>query len=448
MTNRQEEICIMKLSELTDTQPQRDHGDISDLKESICKLGLLEPLVVTPVGKLIAGRRRFQALTELEINDIPVRIVRPANKYEEFIMSWDENRCRKAETWQEEARSEHIEQKLYEELFPETKHGGDRKSEKYQDAEAASCSPTYAEAKAKVTGESKRTIQEHVQLAEIIEEHPELAEKHTAKAALSEYRRMKRQETVREKAQSAGVEYSLEIVCCDAVEYLTRFEPESVQLIFTDPPYNISSSRKITKLGSEIAEAQFGDWDQVTEEEYYRLADGIAREAARVLAPTGSIYFFCDRILVSDVWRIFETAGLNPKNVIAWRKTNPVPHARRNFASAWESVVWAVKSSDYTWNEKATQDMHNVYESPICGGRERENYPHPTAKPSPLCRHFIEISSNPGDIVVDCFCGSGSTIEAAVRTRRKWRGCDKDERYCETTRLRAAETIKELRDDS
>jgi N6-adenosine-specific RNA methylase IME4 len=198
------EVCMMGLSEITDTQPQREHGDLSSLKASILRHGLLEPLVVEPNGSLIAGRRRYQALSELvkdhpEFATIPVRIRQPANKYERFLMSWDENRERKAETWQEEALNAKTEKRIYEETFPETRHGGDRRSEN-QVCKLHTCSdtkpPSYTESKAAVTGVSRTTVQRQVQLAEAMEEHPEIAEAKTASEARRMLSRIKKQQNM------------------------------------------------------------------------------------------------------------------------------------------------------------------------------------------------------------------------------------------------------------
>jgi N6-adenosine-specific RNA methylase IME4 len=168
---------MVNLSELSDTSPRRNHGDLSGLKDSIRELGLLQPLVVTPQGKLIAGRRRFQVLKELGAETVPARIVTPANALEEFRMAWHENKHRKPEDWVEELRSERYEAQLYTELFPDAvKHGGKRTKGEVQDAESASCSvPSFTKARGEAIGQGQRRVQERLQLAEDLEQHPELA---------------------------------------------------------------------------------------------------------------------------------------------------------------------------------------------------------------------------------------------------------------------------------
>jgi len=204
----------MRLDEITSTEPQREHGDLSDLKASIQQFGLLEPLVVTPEGKLLAGRRRYQALTELHFETAPVRFAIPQNKYEEFLIALHENTCRKQLTWQEEAHCALQEKRLYEEAFPETKHGGNRKSSVHP---AHLKPPRYTEAKASVDGVDDSTVRRQVELGEALIEHPELAEARTPTQA----RRLLRQITKAEVPPPEG----------------------KYRVLYADPPWSYNDQR-------------------------------------------------------------------------------------------------------------------------------------------------------------------------------------------------------------
>ena len=182
----------IELNKIKNFEPIREVGNVSDLKSSIQQIGLLEPLVVTPDYSLIAGHRRYKALKELNINEVEIIIKNPANKYEEFLMALHENIKRKNLTWQEEVVLELQEKKLYEEQFPETKRGGDRKSDKIKLRNIQFDIDSYVETKAKIEGISPRTIYENVQLARALEEHPELERikrKSFAKRALKQKQR-------------------------------------------------------------------------------------------------------------------------------------------------------------------------------------------------------------------------------------------------------------------
>jgi hypothetical protein len=120
------------LLDIKDTGPRRDHGTIEfkELKESIERLGLLEPLVINQNQRLLCGRRRFQALRELGIKEVEFKLVKTKDILEEFDISLDENIKRKNLTPIEEAQALEARKEIYERLHPETKRGGDRKSDR------------------------------------------------------------------------------------------------------------------------------------------------------------------------------------------------------------------------------------------------------------------------------------------------------------------------------
>lgn len=215
---------------------------------------------------------------------------------------------------------------------------------------------------------------------------------------------------------------------------ISTVHDDSVDLILTDPPYNISAGGKVTKQDGVIVQADFGDWDSHELSEYLEWLKSCFSEFHRVLKDTGSFYVFLDRRLISFAWDMALGTGLIPKNVIVWRKTNPVPQARRNYASASEFVLYGVKYPAFTFNPKETNLMHNVVDCPVCAGKERTI--HPTQKPVRLLKHFIEISSNPGDTVLDCFAGSGSVGATARELNRNFILVEKDTDYINLIKAR------------
>jgi DNA modification methylase len=221
----------------------------------------------------------------------------------------------------------------------------------------------------------------------------------------------------------------------------------SVDLVLTDPPYNISKQGKLVKTGVEFVPADFdGDqeWDSATQTEFLARLEKWVSEWARVTRPGGAVISFCDKILVSDLWRLYQQAGLVPKNVIVWEKTNisPTGLVRRNLKSSAEFMVWAVKpGADYAFNETEGWDRGIIMRAPICGGHERVkdekgNTLHPTQKPEQVMLWLIEVFSNRGDVVLDGFAGVGSTGAAARRVGRKFIGIENNARYLEAMRIR------------
>jgi len=185
--------------------------------------------------------------------------------------------------------------------------------------------------------------------------------------------------------------------------------PMDIDLAITDFPYNISGQGKFTKLGSEAASFDAGDWD-----EDFDTAAAIELLAVH-LKPGGALVFFADRLTISWSWEFCTSIGLEPKAIIVWHKTNPVPNARRNFMSATEFVLWATRpGGEYTWNGDAT--TQNIFSCGLCQGKERiewtdergEATRHPTQKPKAFLAWLIKLFSNPGDTVLDPCAGVGS----------------------------------------
>lgn len=127
--------------------------------------------------------------------------------------------------------------------------------------------------------------------------------------------------------------------------------------------------------------------------------------------------------------RAIENYGAYWKSEIIWHKTNPTPNFRkRSYTSSVEAIGFAVKEkSKFIFNYKTQKEMHNFLESGICQGLERTE--HPTQKPLWIIKHFIEISSNENDIVLDCFLGSGTTAVACMKTNRNYIGIELNEEY-------------------
>lgn len=217
----------------------------------------------------------------------------------------------------------------------------------------------------------------------------------------------------------------------DAIVELEKIEDGTVQLLLVDPPYGASSPGKVTPQGLGFVPALFGKWDLITEAEYVGLMKKFFAQAKRVLTKDGSLYLFCDRLRIGDVWHLAEAAKLVPRAPMVWHKYNVRPAPRRSaWTTAHESFLFATreKGLEYVWNAGTAEEMQDVLKFPICTS-PTERTSHPTQKPLKLLEHLIAVSSEPGALVVDCFAGSGSTGEAAYKLRRKSLLIEKDEGY-------------------
>lgn len=251
---------------------------------------------------------------------------------------------------------------------------------------------------------------------------------HAAKLARAE---------ARAAAPAPMIPPSITLEHADSTEHI---KDNSINLILTDPPYGISAYKGVTKIGNQIVSADFDgddDWDSVDPAQFLDQLYDWAEEWERVLKPGGAVVTFMDRMLVSYLWDALKRVGLQPKNTITWLKTNPSPAslARRNLISATELIVWAVKpGAPYTFNEVDGWDRRNAIVTSIIGGHERVD--HPTQKPLAVLRPLMLLTSNPGDLVLDPFAGSGSTGAAALELGRNAHLIERDHAHFLTAQHR------------
>ena len=196
---------------------------------------------------------------------------------------------------------------------------------------------------------------------------------------------------------------------------LARVPDASVDLICTDPPYNLGgySTGNIDMSWRKSFNNDVAEWDQLAFEPSEWLA-----EFRRVLKPTGTLFAFTSYNLLGRWHEVFDPA-FDTFQFVVWHKTNPPPKLRRaGFLNSCELIV-ACWDKGHTWNFGRQRDMHNFIEAPICAGRERVKDPvHPTQKPLRVLRQLIEWGSRPGDLVLDPFMGVGSTGVAALGDRK------------------------------
>ncbi len=217
----------------------------------------------------------------------------------------------------------------------------------------------------------------------------------------------------------------------DNMKYLKTIPDNFVDLIVIDPPYNVSQKNNINYKKINVVK-NFGDWD------YGFDPVPVLKELKRVLKPKGQIYIFCSTKQIPIYINILEDEWFF-RNLIVWYKTNPAPRmSKTNYVFANEYIVYAInekgKPGQSTFNFSGQSKMHNTIITGALQGKERlkgENGKalHPTQKPLSILKKLIEISSNKGDIVLDCFMGVGSTAVACKETGRNYIGCEIDEKY-------------------
>lgn len=226
----------------------------------------------------------------------------------------------------------------------------------------------------------------------------------------------------------------------DAFELLSDVPDASIDLLLTDPPYNLSgySTGNIPMSWRKSFNNDIADWDGVFSPA--QLVDDVPR----VLAPTGNVFAFTSYNLLGE-WHQHFDPRFDTFQFVVWHKTNPPPKLyRAGFLNSCELIV-ACWNKGHTWNFTKQSEMHNFIEAPICMGRERVKDPHhPTQKPLRVLRHLIALATVQGDVVFDPFMGVGSVGVAAREMGRRFVGFEIDERYFAAASARVREAAPAL----
>jgi site-specific DNA-methyltransferase (adenine-specific)/modification methylase len=225
----------------------------------------------------------------------------------------------------------------------------------------------------------------------------------------------------------------------DSKKQIKKIPKASIDLIFTDPPYNIAkySTGNIKLPGRKIINNDLASWD-LEEFDPHEWS----KEFLRILKPKGNLLIFTSYNMLGK-WHEALDAHFDTFQFAVWHKTNPVPKFHRSgFLNSCELIVICYNRG-HTWNFTNQREMHNFFEFPICMGKERLKDPtHPTQKPLKLLRHLIKVASNEDDIVYDPFMGVGSTGVAAKELGRKFIGVELEKHYFDASKIRIKNTKK------
>jgi site-specific DNA-methyltransferase (adenine-specific) len=241
------------------------------------------------------------------------------------------------------------------------------------------------------------------------------------------------------------------IIRGDCVEVLNRLPENSVDLVFADPPYNLQLQGELWRPNMTRVDAVSDEWDQFTGfAAYDAFTEAWLRACRRVLKETGTIWVIGTYHNIFRVGKLMQDLGYWILNDVVWVKTNPMPNFRGvRFTNAHETLIWAQKQrgARYTFNYQAMKrlnedarspdgtgkQMRSDWKLPLCTGDERLKIngqkAHTTQKPEALLYRVIQASSNPGDVVLDPFFGTGTTGAVAKKLHRHWIGIERDETY-------------------
>ncbi|MCK4873262.1 MAG: site-specific DNA-methyltransferase [Phycisphaerales bacterium] len=225
----------------------------------------------------------------------------------------------------------------------------------------------------------------------------------------------------------------------DAIEGLSKLEDESVDLVVTDPPYNIADSNKKTIRNGEVMTTKkaWGSWDSRHPFDHDLLIMKVISECYRVLKPGGALYMFTARQDNGFFVRHALARGFTYRTQLVMIKTPALPSIYKNaWRSAFEVCMFLTKGRLGTFNFLSQQQLVNVFHYTI---RHRATS-HPTEKPLVFIERLVQVSSNPGDLVLDPFMGSGTTAVACKRFGRRFVGFELNRDYLKMANQRLRQT--------
>ncbi|HEV2867552.1 MAG TPA: site-specific DNA-methyltransferase [Allosphingosinicella sp.] len=246
-----------------------------------------------------------------------------------------------------------------------------------------------------------------------------------------------------------------DIIQADCIAAMAALPAGSIDMIFADPPYNLQLGGDLFRPEGSRVDAVDDDWDKFSSfADYDAFTRAWLAEARRLLKPDGTLWVIGSYHNIYRVGAAVQDLGFWILNDIIWRKSNPMPNFRgTRFTNAHETLIWASRGEDsrYTFNYRAMKalndelQMRSDWVLPICAGGERVKTDgvkaHPTQKPESLLYRVLLACTNPGDVVLDPFFGTGTTGAVARRLGRRWIGIEREKRYVEVARQRIAGTL-------
>ncbi len=249
------------------------------------------------------------------------------------------------------------------------------------------------------------------------------------------------------------------ILSGDCREILPRLPEKSVDLVFADPPYNLQLKNELYRPNMTRVDGVDDAWDRFDSPAAYdSFCESWLGECRRILKDDGAIWVIGSYHNIFRLGRLMMDLGFWILNDIVWHKSNPMPNFRGvRFTNATETLIWAKKSESarYFFNHAAMKkinedkQMTNVWRIPLCGGKERLRDSqgrklHSTQKPQELLRRVILSTTRPGEIVLDPFLGSGTTLAVAYKLGRRGIGIEQEDEYVRLSEKRLSVVHPEL----
>ena len=398
---RTEDVKIM------DERFREDYGDIEGIAVSIQRYGLFHPIVVDENMNLIAGERRLKAHRLLGITEIEVRQLKDVDELERREIEIEENLRRKDFTWQEEVRAKNEVDRIKRELYGSAikGHGGGWSIRDTADS----------------LGDSIGTVSRDLRLAKALEEHPDLMKQPTKDAAWKLYQKMRERQLTGALADKVRVSIDTScIVNGDSTVEMKKVKSNSVDLVFMDPPFAIALDK-----GFKSSDAWAGKVYDDEEGHVKNMISLVVKECFRVLKDDRHMYIWFGIQHYQFVYSMLVEVGFNVGVVpCIWSKKGGSGSGGSEYSNSsnYEACFLCMKG------RRALNKLGqpNVWEEQRVAPQRKV---HPTEKPTSLVRRCIEQSSQAGELVIDPFAGSGSTLMAGLECKRRVWGCELDKEY-------------------
>ena len=242
----------------------------------------------------------------------------------------------------------------------------------------------------------------------------------------------------------------------DAISLLPKIiAPESADMIFADPPYFLSNGG-ITCQSGKMVSVNKGGWDQLESVQLmHQFNHSWLRACKAAMRPDATIWVSGTRHVIYSVGFAMQELGFKLLNEITWEKPNPPPNLScRYFTHSTETILWAARDSKskHKFNyqrmraDNGDRQMKSVWRFLAPLKAEKKFGSHPTQKPLALLERIVSAASDPGDLLIDPFVGSGTTGLAATRNGRRFVGIDTEAKFLKFAMDRYLAANSELRE--
>ncbi len=391
--------------ELFDSLPKEDY---QALKEDIKKNGIKTELHITKSNTILCGHQRWNIAKELELKEIPCKIINidESNelKVKEYVIL--DNVLRRHLTTEQKYLLIAELSKIYE-----IGRGGDRKTEDFKKDKLSSMNEDVLTKTAKATGVNEKTVQRAREYSRLVKETPEL-KKEKVSVAMAKSRKQKKMEKIFDGVKELSAE-DMGIYEGDCLEQLNKVKDNSVACLILDPPYGIdfNSNFKLAKH----------DKIESDNKEAFSLLDKSLKKVQSKMLKNSHVYIFTS-------WKVFEFIKpiiekyFEVKNTLIWNKNNwSMGDLQGNYAEKYEMIIFATQGNRILTSDKRPVNVLNFDRT--------TNTNHPTEKPIDLLKELIKNSTVEGELVLDYFAGSGSTLLASKELKRKYIGIELKKEY-------------------